>query len=174
MIAYLLTLTMITKFRWLNDITNLRHKTFPMSPSLDKTMFAFHFYDAVSVKNNLPIMHKHRMARQASYFLPGFCSCLIKTRTWYSLFMQSIPHPHTRPWFTVLQIRFFKDNFSYFTAKSYIDSSLELSESTFQLWKLKINPKLSLLHHLIWGSECRCCDRSCKGSSALPTRSNWS
>lgn len=126
MIGYLLTLTMI-KFHWLRGITNLRHKMFPLSASLDKTRFAFHFYDAFSVKNNLPIMHKHGLARQASQFLCGFWSGLIKTGTWYSLFIENIPQSHTRPWFTVLQIRFLKDNFSYFTTKLYIDSSLELS-----------------------------------------------
>ena len=36
-------------FCWLNDVTNLRHNAFAMSASLDKTAFAFHFFDTLYI-----------------------------------------------------------------------------------------------------------------------------
>ena len=45
-IGYILTLAMIIMFDWLNCVTNLCHKMFVTSASSDKTVLAFHLFDA--------------------------------------------------------------------------------------------------------------------------------
>ena len=48
-IGYILTLTVITMFDELNDVTNLRHNAFTTTASSDKKAFGFHFFDAFHV-----------------------------------------------------------------------------------------------------------------------------
>ena len=56
--GFILTLTVITTFDWLNDVANLRHNTFPMSTSPDETAFAFDFFDAFMPLNLVMIDDK--------------------------------------------------------------------------------------------------------------------
>ena len=42
----ILTPALMTTFNWLNDGTNLHHNAFTQSARSEKTVFAFHFFDA--------------------------------------------------------------------------------------------------------------------------------
>ena len=46
-IGYIMALTVITMFDWLNDVANLRHNSFATSSSSEKTAFAFDFFDVL-------------------------------------------------------------------------------------------------------------------------------